>query len=294
MPSLLHMPALLLRNLKSVPALSTYRHKALVVFSQDGGYQVTKACTDQESYPTASAVDMAMLIAQHSASIPDPYCITYTPTSKWDSEIFHTLLTGRDGLAALQGILGGGGGKKRKCPSQCNTPRSTCSLASSWSSASTAAHLHPQSAIMQHLHRLTSKALCKEADRKPLMEIRPVHDFKSRPDHARAVHQQQAGAATAAAAAYSVKGLPCIVQALVRGKVKVHKKNASYLWVPPPQQAADEAVVDPDRCYIKCLDPECTKAAQRHWDITGDAGSPCQLDSRGWGSLAKMCAHFGI
>lgn len=269
-----------------------YRHKALVVFSQDGGYQVTKACTDQESYPTASPVHMAMLIAQHSASIPDPYCITYTPTSKWNADVFHTLITGRDGLAALQDILGGGGGggrKKRKCPSQCNTPRSTCSLASNWSSASTAAvHLHPQSAIMQHLHRLTSRA----EDGKQLMEIRPVHDFKSRPDHAWAVHQQQGGGA-AAAVAYSVKGLPCIVQALVHGKVKVHKKNASYLWVPPLQQQAAEEAVDPDRCYIKCLDPECTKAAQRHWDITGDAGSPCQLDSRGWGSLARLCAHFG-
>lgn len=60
-----------------------FKHKALVTFSGGGGaaapaVEVVLAHTDEERFPKGSPLDMAKLIAQHSASIPDPHSITYT------------------------------------------------------------------------------------------------------------------------------------------------------------------------------------------------------------------------
>lgn len=52
---------------------TVFKHKALLVFSHDSyrPVDVFRSLTDADSFPVHSAVDMGILLAQHSASIPD-------------------------------------------------------------------------------------------------------------------------------------------------------------------------------------------------------------------------------
>ena len=87
-----------------------FKHAALVVFAAGStsleidparDYKVYKASADPEhpdaEYPSSNhPLRMAMLIAQHSASIPDKYSITYTATTRY--EMWITLVCEITGL----------------------------------------------------------------------------------------------------------------------------------------------------------------------------------------------------
>ena len=75
-----------------------FKHRALVVFKCVEGtlpvvpardYDVYHVAPgdDAAAYPDKDPLRMAMLLAQHSASIPDQYSITYTPTARWARSI---------------------------------------------------------------------------------------------------------------------------------------------------------------------------------------------------------------
>lgn len=74
-----------------------FKHKALVIFKNVEGIlpiSLERDCdiifpkNGDEEYPDRFPLKMAMLLAQHSASIPDQYSITYTPVTKWDQKMF--------------------------------------------------------------------------------------------------------------------------------------------------------------------------------------------------------------
>ena len=97
-----------------------FKHRAIVVFKCPDGtlpvdpardYDVYHVGEDDDAaaYPDKDPLRMAMLIAQHSASIPDQYSITYTPKSKWDEKVFGVpIKKGEEGVHALM-CMGMGG-----------------------------------------------------------------------------------------------------------------------------------------------------------------------------------------
>lgn len=195
-------------------------------------------------------------------------------TSKWNKEHFHTLLTGDHGLAALQNILSGSRNNKRKYPdsSQCTTPRSSCSLSSASTQAAAAAAAVPP-CVMETLAKLGHPS-----------SLRVVQDFRSRPDHAK-------GTDCKTGQVLALRGYPCVVHALLHNKTKSHKKNCSYLWIPSSAGSGGDNAKTTES-YLKCLDPECKQAAQRHWDVCGHAGTMPKLDKNGWGSLSSCVSKL--
>ena len=286
-----------------------FKHRALVVFNNNVDsaatgavsinpsmdYEVFEAPPDDEqaSYPDQFPLRMAMLIAQHSASMPDPYSITYTPTSKWNERLFGPPMRACDaGVNALLSVgLGGKGGKKRKWASGFaggDTPTSYCSspavsgcstVVANGGGGSTALALEAvpkwvMDGFINALHRVSMGS-----------ETFSACNFKQRPANTEARGMPElARIKEYEGTSLAMRRSPCIVSACFDGVVTVHKGNESYIWIAKTARVAHSAHRE-ELVYMKCMDPECQSRVKEEKKKKGDLARA--FDAYGWALLDR-------
>lgn len=273
-----------------------FRHKALVVFKGTGGlipidperdYEVFHAKNEDEEYPDKYPVRMAMLLAQHSASIPDQYSITYTPTSRWNERLFGVpVKRGEEGGSAL--VMMGMGGRKRKRAGGNNredsqdgggTSSPAVSTCSTTISGAIADHVHDtvpkwvMNGFINAVHRVTMGG-----------ETFSANNFRQEP-----ANNDERGVPEIASTkeyegtSFAVRRAPCIVAAAIDGLVSVHKGNKAFVWV---ASKAKIRGTGEELVYMKCWDPDCqTRVKQQNNSVSGAGGGV--FDKYGWALLDK-------
>ena len=264
-----------------------FKHKAVLVFNNKAStipidpttdYDIILPLTEEDQYPDRYPLRMAMLIAQHSASIPDEYSITYTPTSKWSEAVFgQQCKKGDEGVNALlrMGMSGGGGygggGKKRmRMP---DSPAAS-SVASAYSTSS----LSPGVSVVDVIPKWVMNGFINALHRVSMgTEILSVNNFKQRPSNLDSRGMPEIAQTNEYAGdSFDVSRIPCIVTAALDGVVTTHKKNSSFLWV---AKKAKISSTGEKLVYMKCWDPDCQNRVKA-------TGGPI-FDHCGWALLDK-------
>lgn len=266
-----------------------FKHAALVVFHAGStsltidparDYTVHRASADPDhpdaEYPSSKfPLRMAMLVAQHSASIPDKYSITYTPSSKWDQRAFGALAVllpgqgrGAHALVALamgsaKGCLGKGGSKKRKLEDNNDEIIMVTSPTASLVLATVPAW------VMQGFNTLVQRYSKGVDSFSPSNFSQAPSNLDDRGVPEIAIDQKFEGTS------FSLKKVPCIVNAAFYGTLKVHSSNSSFMWVAKDKKHKKEKLV-----FLKCWDPDCRRASKER------GGNPV-FDRFGWALLDK-------
>lgn len=290
-----------------------FRHRALVVFKGTEGlipieperdYEIFHAKNEDEEYPDKYPVRMAMLLAQHSASIPDQYSITYTPTSKWNERLFGVpVKRGEEGGSAL--VMMGMGGRKRKRGGGAggnNREDSQDGGGMSSPAVSTCSTTTISGVIADHVHDTVPKWVMNgfiNAVHRVTMggETFSANNFRQQPSNT-----DERGAPEIAVAkeyegtSFTVRRAPCIVAAAMDGLVSVHKGNPSFIWI---ASKAKIRGTGEELVYMKCWDPDCQTRIKQQNSTSGSAacgsaaasGSAMPLsgvfDKYGWALLDK-------
>ena len=263
-----------------------FKHKALLVFNIDPttGCDIILPTSEDDKYPHMYPLRMAMLIAQHSASIPDEFSITYTPTSKWNNLIFgQPCKKGDEGMNALVSMgMGGGGGKKRmRLPdspsgSSVTSCNSCCvdvlTVVPTWVVHGFINAVHRASMGTEVFSKNNFRQEPANLDGRGMPEIAELHGY--------------------AGDSFAVKKAPCIVSAAMDGVVMVHKGNKSYMWV---AKKAKISTTGEKLVYMRCLDPECqnrvkNEAAKKNKGLFDQSGWAL-LDKHSMGIIDKSSAE---
>lgn len=259
-----------------------FKHRALVVFKNNitslssipivpsRDYDIHQvASDDDDAYPHMFPLKMAMLIAQHSASIPDVYSITYTPSSKWNDVLFGSMLLKNGSATSL--MLMGMGGKKRKRYSDTTPSSSTissprgCGIGIDIACHNDVVPTWVFNGFINAVHRASIGA-----DTFSIKNFRqePANlDERGKPEIAQI--REYAGDS------FAVRKAPCIVSAAIDGIVSVHKGNKSYMWIAKTAKTSGEKLM-----YMKCWDPDCQVR-------TKDPKNRRLFDIYGWALLDK-------
>jgi hypothetical protein len=281
---------------------------------------VTLAQTEQERYPDKSVLDMAMLIADHAATIPTTRCIPYAHASCWCNTQLRLFLSSAadfpetsaaervmacivggtvgvktKGAGRQRGIgdssLGGRGANLKKIDAPVHLVQYLHSMASFVSERSmmdsrkgTSAENAPQAQDSQSVHDHDSSVL----------EMRRVQKFKTHPT---ACDPDQAHAV------FVVRRVPCIVHLAESLDLVVHKSNRQYVYVEVDEKRPAADIMH--GVWMKCTDPDCAmRVRQNTLREGGDvkaAGSKkrprCKaeavgLDQRGWGHVKTAWEAF--
>lgn len=230
-----------------------------------------------------------MLIAQHSASMPDPYSITYTPTERWDPAVFRGLLASMSSSSpGVDDLLRMGmGGKRRRSSntSPCipsspgaSSVASGCSgVGAFWGDGESPMDIVPRwvmNGFINALHRVSMGA-----------ELFSQNNFRQRPSNS-----DQRGVPEIAkikgykGTSFEVRRCPCIVQAALDGVVTVHKKNSSFIWVAKTARASSTKDL---LVYMKCWDPDCKSRASKSRLEQQGPHSSSPFDQCGWALLDR-------
>lgn len=234
-------------------------------------YEIFHAATEDEKYPDKFPLQMAMLIAQHSASIPDQHSITYTPKSKWDEKVFGVpIRKGEEGVHALMCM--GMGGKKRK-RSFADTPSSpassTCStVVGGMSCVQETVPRWVMDSFMNAVHRVSSGGEMFSATN--FRQEPSNHDERGVPELVKVKEYE--------GTSFAVRRSPCIVSAAMDGLVSIHKGNKSYMWVAKKHRKGGDKLV-----YMKCWDPDC----QTRIKNARDKPEGKMFDCYGWALLSR-------
>lgn len=272
-----------------------FKHRALVIFKstcgtlpvdKDRDYDIVLPENDEmDSYPDKYPLRMAMLIAQHSASMPDPYSITYTPTQRWDATIFRALHASMSACSSpgVEDLLRIGMGGKRKRSFALDSPRCNSPGASSvgssggghWLEGESPMEVVPRWVIdgfINALHRVTMGS-----------EVFSQANFRQEPgNHDERGVPEVAKTRGCKGYSFAVRRCPCIVKAALDGLVEVHKGNKSYIWVAKSAKAKDTGDL---LVYIRCWDPDCRSRVSRSRVEQGPHNSP--FDASGWALLNR-------
>jgi hypothetical protein len=194
-----------------------FKHRALVTFKASSSTEWEVSQTE-EQYPDEYPLKMAKLIAQHSASIPDPYSIVYLPTSKWKFRVTEAI----DPLTML--CMNGGKGRKRSWASAMSSSPISSSTPSCSSPLPIVNDTVPQwvmQGFINAVHRATLGAVIFSASN--FSQTPSNMDERGTPEIARI--------ADIKGSSFCLLNAPCIVSAALDSLVNVHKKNKSFLWV---------------------------------------------------------------
>lgn len=285
-----------------------FKHIALVCFKSTHSHQPLKsirsvdpskdyvvdiAKDEVDQFPVANPEKLAMLIAQHSASIPDTLSITYSAMKNWNKVhlgnqvcVLQCMKRGGGGgglganaLVALSTCGGGGLGKRKwssSCSnSTCSTPRSTPAAMGIGTTSTPLA-----STVRKHVPEWVMKGMANAVHRYTIgrksftennfSQVPSNLDERGVPDIARTTVN---GEYMYTGISFSVKDVPCIVAAAVDGILKVHDRNFSFLWV---GKKDDRVLV-----YMKCWDPDCQCTLKKQDWRKG------LFDNNGWARLDK-------
>jgi hypothetical protein len=189
-----------------------FKHRALVTFKADDVTQWEVSQTE-EQYPDEYPLKMAKLIAQHSASIPDPYSIVYLPTSKWKFRVVEAI----DPLT----LLCMNGNSRKRSWASAMSPISSTPSCSSPSIVSEAVPQWVMQGFINAVHRATLGSVIFSASN--FSQTPSNMDERGTPEIARI--------ADIKGSSFCLLNAPCIVSAALDSLVNVHKKNKSFLWV---------------------------------------------------------------
>ena len=283
-----------------------FRHVALVVFNNAASdaksllpvntasdYTVIRNGIDgddgdQANFPTKYPLRMAMLIAQHSAAMPDAYSITYTPPHRWRgaaAAVFDAAAAAslsypggapvRKRKRGSASVEEGGSSKKRQ---QLQQP---CPEISSVDT--TAIPQWVLNGFVNAVHRATQGSFTFTV--RNFTQGPANMDNRGRPETAVARNFK--------GTSFHVSHSPCIVAVAMDGLVKVHRNNGSFMWVSSTARFVNgEKLV-----YMKCLDPDCqarvASARRGASSLTKDSASATaechahKFDCTGWTLLSK-------
>ncbi len=254
-----------------------FKHKALVIFKNRNGdipidpsrdYDIILPETEDDTYPHMYPLKMAMLIAQHSASIPDQYSITYTPSSKWNPMVFgqYSKSKNEDGINALL-RMGMGSRKRIRIPDSpaCSSIASGCSTP-----IGNIAEAVPQwvmNGFINALHRVSMGS-----------EVFSLGNFRQRPSNFDGRGMPEiAQSRNYEGDSFDVSRVPCIVSAALDGIVTMHKKNSSFLWIAKTVKISQ---TNEELVYMKCWDPDCQARVK-------SSNTEGIFDKCGWALLDK-------
>lgn len=264
-----------------------FKHKALIVFKNKTGdipidpsrdYDIFYPETEDDSYPHMYPLKMAMLLAQHSASVPDQYSITYTPSSKWNEMVFGLQCKnkGDEGVNAL--LRMGMGGRVSKKMRICPDSPSASSIASG---CSTSALASPSTAgfVMDIVPKWVINGFINALHRVSLgSETFSINNFRQRPSNFDGRGMPEiAQLREYTGDSFDVSKAPCIVSAAMDGVVTMHKKNSSFLWIAKKAKISGSGE---ELVYMKCWDPDCQSRVK-------NCTSNGLFDRCGWALLDK-------
>lgn len=262
-----------------------FKHCAVVCFKAfpftsirkvdpDKDYVVHLAKTEEEMFPRSCAWKLAMLIAQHSASIPDTLSITYSASERWNAKYLMAYANPlfSSGANALVALAGGSlvGNKKRKTSSSVlssmsSTPTTTtCSTPRSWVGGGGGTVTTPLASKVREyvpdwlmrgltnaVHRYSMGAL--SFNESNFVQIPSNMDDRGVPEIAQSGNTKNSTISnrnsnsggdvclvefrTRSDMSFSLTHAPCIVSAATQGLLKVHSRNSSFLWVGESEKA---------------------------------------------------------
>jgi hypothetical protein len=270
-----------------------FKHRALVVFKGTTGdleidpardYHVFHAKTDRDRFPNEYPFHMGMLILQHSASMPDRYCITYTPDDKWDRLRFGggalARSTGERGTHALMAIgMSAARGAKRGrdgslLSSGASTPQSPMG---SVGVATTPASILARSVVPDWVMACFANAV---RDTTLGREVFTVGNFSQHPYNLKeGGFPEIADLRNLRGTSFDVRRCPCIVHAALFGTLKIHRKCDAAIWV---AETARVAKTREEVVYMKCWHPLCRDAVRE-----ASARGGGVFDKFGWAHLTK-------
>ncbi len=258
----------------------------------------------QEDYfPVGDVHALAMLMAQHSASVPDHLSISYLPVSKWKA----------DDDFLWKGLCAGSGKRKQNGPKNsllgaaltvgCGRKRTLSEVllenASSSSTASSASF--PNSPMALNSPRLgsvvismipgwivayMSKAMysfnASIFSQSLFSECPYNHDMKrGSPEFVVPPNKVLEGSSL------HTKKLPCIVHMVMHGIIKIHKKNSGAMWI--ATKAKHKNCDKEELVFMKCWHPTCREKVKDY--RTKAANSVCEdykFDGNGWALVRKQ------
>jgi hypothetical protein len=255
----------------------------------------------QENYfPTDDVHALAMLMAEHSASVPDALCISYLPQSKWkqdDVDLWKYAKGKASGSSAsnrnalLASSFAAGCGRKRSLSEISSSflnsgsgSSSTCSSPLPMAlSCALGKDIHIPSWIVAYL----SKAMFSynaSIFSNSLFSQCPYNLDAQRgfPEYVLPPNKAVDGTSL------HTKGLPCIVHMVLHGIVKIHQKNCGAMWI------ASKARLNKDKgeelVFMKCWHPICQKKVSEYRQKAGESCLKTEdymFDGNGWAVVCK-------
>ncbi len=256
---------------------------------------------EESYYPTDNVKALAMLMAEHSASIPDHYSTSYLPVNAWD-------------------LSSGNSGKAGMCNSNAavKNPLLGMSLSAGSGKKRSLDELHKQNQQMSRLKREKNNSLdsldggdvesmsrmarlCKETIPDWIVAYMSKAMFSAGGDILSSAlftqcpwnRDKEKGfpefvlSRDLDGTSLNSRKLPCIVHMVMNGQIKIHQKNWGAMWV--AKKAKDSATKD-KLVYMKCWHPACKlKVDEYREKVVGPSvgGVSSRFDCHGWALVCR-------
>lgn len=246
----------------------------------------------QEDYfPRDDVHALAMLMAEHSASIPDHLSISYLPVNKWKQEDFFMNKGNNTKNPLLSTSLSAGMGRKRTL-SELQAASSSCSSLSnsplvsplSCGGVSGQSSIHIPKWIVAYFSKamysygtiIFSNGLFSQCPYN-LDTQRGFPEFVLPPNK------------VIEGASFNTRKLPCIVHMAMHGTIKIHSSCNGGMWI---AAKAKHKNTDEELVYMKCWHPSCRlKVEDYRTKMMQDAvtnPSAYKFDAGGWALVRKQ------
>lgn len=252
----------------------------------------------QEDYfPKEDVQALAMLMAEHSASVPDALSISYLPMNKWvgvgvGEQTNKGRGAGGGGCNALLcASLAAGAGRKRSL-SELQLSISSPSSSSCHSSLPTSplpslqqgSNLTLQNVVPKWIVSYLSKAMYaynSSIFSNALFSQVPWNKDVQRgfPEFVLPPNKTIDGISL------NTVRLPCIVHMVMHGTIKIHNKNSGAIWIASKAKLKDTGE---ELVYMKCWHPLCKKKVEEYRAKASENVAPYKFDISGWALVCKQ------